>query len=76
MEVEIGKIYSNSLPIYFLYINFGAHTLMGQFAGGTSAQPFKTEQDYTNFLKRMDKYSVWIDSAMVYMKKEWQKEYY
>jgi hypothetical protein len=46
---------------------------MGQFAGGTSAQPFKTEQDY-NFL-RMDKYSVWIDSAMVYMKKkEWQKE--
>jgi hypothetical protein len=33
MEVEIGKIYSNSLPIYFLYINFGAHLTMGQFAG-------------------------------------------
>jgi hypothetical protein len=41
---------------------------MGQFAGGSSAQPFK-EKDYTNFLKRMDVYSVWIDSAMVYMKK-------
>jgi hypothetical protein len=27
---------------------------MGQYAGGTSAQPFKTEKDYTNFLKRMD----------------------
>jgi hypothetical protein len=24
---------------------------MGQYAGGTSAQPFKTEKDYTNFLK-------------------------
>ena len=42
---------------------------MGQLAGGTGAQPFKTEKDYTNFLKRMDKYAVWIDSAMVYMKK-------
>jgi hypothetical protein len=29
MEVEIGKIYSNSLPIYFLYINFGQHTYDG-----------------------------------------------
>jgi uncharacterized protein (DUF885 family) len=42
---------------------------MGQFAGGTSSQPFKTEKDYADFLKRMDKYAVWIDSAMVYMKK-------
>jgi hypothetical protein len=42
MGVEIGKIYSNSLPIYFLYINFGAHLTMGQFAGGTSAQLNKT----------------------------------
>jgi len=47
---------------------------MGQFAGGTSAQPFKTEKDYLNFLKRIDLYSIWIDSAMVYMKKELQKE--
>jgi uncharacterized protein (DUF885 family) len=36
---------------------------------GTSAQPFKTEKDYTNFLKRMDRYSIWLDSAMVYMKR-------
>jgi uncharacterized protein (DUF885 family) len=40
---------------------------MGQYAGGTSAQPFKTEKDYTNFLKRMDTYSIWLDS---YMKRE------
>jgi uncharacterized protein (DUF885 family) len=47
----------------------GTHLTIGQFAGGTSAQPFKTEKDYSNFLKRMDLYSVWIDSAIVYMKK-------
>ena len=69
-EVEIGKDLlkqpTNLLPIHQFW---GTHLTMGQFAGGTSAQPFKTEKDYTNFLSRMEKYSVWIDSAMVYMKK-------
>lgn len=69
-EVEIGKELlkypTNLIPITQID---GMHITLGQFAGGTSAQPFKTEKDYTNFLKRMDKYSVWIDSAMVYMKK-------
>ena len=69
-EVEIGKDLlkqpTNLLPVHQFW---GTHLTMGQFAGGTGAQPFKTEKDYTNFLKRMDKYSVWIDSAMVYMKK-------
>jgi uncharacterized protein (DUF885 family) len=46
---------------------------MGQYAGGTSAQPFKTEKDYRDFLKRLDLYSVWVDSAIVYMKKGIQK---
>jgi uncharacterized protein (DUF885 family) len=49
------------------------HLTMGRFAGGTSAQPFKTETDYRNFLKRMDIYAVWIDSAIVYMKKGIEK---
>lgn len=69
-EVEMGKELlkhpTNLLPIHQFW---GTHLTMGQFAGGTGAQPFKTEKDYTNFLQRMDKYSVWIDSAMVYMKK-------
>jgi uncharacterized protein (DUF885 family) len=69
-EVQIGKELlkypTNLMPIS----QFRSTALtIGQFAGGTSAQPFKTEKDYTNFLKRMDIYSVWIDSAIVYMKK-------
>ncbi len=47
----------------------GTHLTMGVLASGESAQPFKTEKDYRNFLKRMDLFAVWIDSAMVYMKK-------
>ncbi len=69
-EVSVGKELlkqpTNLMPIHQFS---GTHLTMGQFAGGTSAQPFKTEKDYLNFLKRMNLYSVWIDSAMVYMKK-------
>ena len=69
-EVAVGKELlnepTNLIPVHQFW---GTHLTMGQFAGGSSAQPFKTEKDYSNFLKRMDLYSVWIDSAMVYMKK-------
>jgi uncharacterized protein (DUF885 family) len=69
-EVGIGKDLlkqpSNLIPVHQFW---GTHLTMGQYAGGTSAQPFKTEKDYRNFLKRMDLFAVWMDSAMVYMKK-------
>ena len=69
-EIEVGQEMlaqpSNLMPIHQFW---GTHLTMAQFAGGTSAQPFKTEKDYNDFLKRMDLYSVWIDSAIVYMKK-------
>ena len=63
---DLLKFETNLMPIHQFW---GTHITMGQFAGGTSAQPFKTEKDYKNFLKRMGSYSIWIDSAMVYMKK-------
>ena len=69
-EVEVGKDVlqqpTNLMPIQQFW---GTHLTMAQFASGSSAQPFKTEKDYKNFLKRMDLYAVWIDSAIVYMKK-------
>ena len=69
-EVSVGKdllkYQTNLMPIQQFW---GTNLTLGQFAGGTSAQPFKTEKDYKNFLKRMDLYAVWLDSAMVYMKK-------
>ncbi len=69
-EISVGKdllkYNTNYMPIQQFW---GTNLTLGQFAGGTSAQPFKTEKDYRNFLKRMDLYAVWMDSAMVYMKK-------
>ena len=45
------------------------HIMMGQYASGASAQPFKTEDDYENWLKRVDDFMVWCDTAMVNMTK-------
>lgn len=67
---EILKQPTNLMPLQQFW---GTHLTMTQFASGSAAQPFKTEKDYTNFLKRMDLYAVWIDSAIVYMKKGIEK---
>jgi uncharacterized protein (DUF885 family) len=69
-EAEVGiQILNQNANLTPIQQFDGTHLTMGQFASGESAQPFKTEKDYKNFLKRMDLYAVWIDSAMVYMKK-------
>ena len=69
-EIAVGKeLLEQNTNLMPLHQFWGTHLTLGQFAGGESAQPFKTEKDYKNFIKRMDLYSVWIDSAMVYMKK-------
>jgi len=41
---------------------------MGQLASGSGAQPFKTVEDYNNWLKRVDGYLVWLDSAETNMR--------
>ncbi len=42
--------------------------VMGQYAGGTSAQPFKTVEDYENWLNRLDGFVVWLETAEQRMK--------
>jgi uncharacterized protein (DUF885 family) len=44
------------------------HLIIGQFASGASAQPFKTVEDYSNWLKRLDDYVVWMNNAEEKMK--------
>ena len=36
---------------------------IGQFASGSSSQPFKTVDDYKNWINRLDGYLLWMDSA-------------
>lgn len=48
---------------------------MGQLAGGTAAQPFATVKDYDNWLKRLDAFMVWCDTALVNMQAGLEKGY-
>ncbi len=41
---------------------------IGQLASGAGAQPFKTVQDYDNWLKRLDAYVAWLASAETRMR--------
>jgi uncharacterized protein (DUF885 family) len=70
--------YYNSLLLQELDFRFnrvptdqmwGVHLTLGQFASGSGAQPFKTANDYNNWLRRIDGIGIWIDSAIVYFRK-------
>jgi uncharacterized protein (DUF885 family) len=37
---------------------------IGQFGSGSSAQPFKTVKDYDKWLKRLDAFALWADTAI------------
>ena len=41
---------------------------IGQYAAGLSAQPFKTVKDYNDWLKRIDDYLIWLETAEERMK--------
>ena len=43
------------------------HLYVAQLGAGTSVQPFKTEVDYRNWLKRLDNYLVFLDTCMLKM---------
>src|SRR5690606_21755011 len=54
--MHIDQMWSNNLDF-------------NQYASGTTAQPFKTVEDYNNWLKRVDEYLIWLNSAKENMQK-------
>ncbi len=54
---------------------WSVNLIMGQFASGKSAQPFKTVEDYKNWLERLDGFLVWLNSAEDKMKEGMQSGY-
>lgn len=42
---------------------------MGQLGSGSGMQPFKTVKDYDNWLKRVDAFSIWADTAIANFRK-------
>ena len=66
MNIEGFKFHTNYIPTN----QFWGMTLdFGQLGSGAGNQPFKTVKDYDDWLKRMDAFSVWTDSAVLYFRK-------
>jgi uncharacterized protein (DUF885 family) len=57
-------------PMHLMPINQfqSLHLEIGQWAGGTSAQPFKNVRDYENWLKRLDAFTEWCHTAVTNMR--------
>ncbi|MCK0179779.1 DUF885 domain-containing protein [Flavobacteriaceae bacterium S0862] len=50
------------------------HLYVAQLAAGASVQPFKTAEDYDNWLKRVDDYLDFLDTCIVKMKEGMSKD--
>jgi uncharacterized protein (DUF885 family) len=48
---------------------WGLPLTLGQMGNGSGSQPFKTVQDYDNWIKRAGTFNVWADSAIVAFRK-------
>lgn len=64
--IESSKFPSQQLPINQM---FGMHNFYAVLGSGESAQPFETEKDYRNFMKRSEGFARWMDSVIIAMRK-------
>ncbi len=69
-EMQMG-IEGLKYPTHYIPINqFWAFTLdLPQLGSGSGNQPFKTVQDYNNWLKRLAVFPQWVDTAIYNMRK-------
>jgi uncharacterized protein (DUF885 family) len=65
MQLEQLRFPTHLMPINQFY---SLHLDIGQWAGGSSAQPFKTVRDYENWLKRLDAFTEWCHTAVTNMR--------
>jgi uncharacterized protein (DUF885 family) len=63
MQIELDslKLHSWMMPLAQFY---SLPNSLVQLGAGTGAQPFKTVQDYDNWLARASKFPIWADSAI------------
>lgn len=66
MNLEGLQFHSEYLPFNQM---FALPLTMGQLGSGTGAQPFKTVKNYEDWLKRVNAFSVWADTAIANFKK-------
>jgi uncharacterized protein (DUF885 family) len=65
-ELESRKTPANRIPFNQM---FSFPLTFAQYGSGKVTQPFKTNLDYQNWLSRAGKFPIWVDSAIVYMRK-------
>ena len=65
INLESLKFRSELFPLDQMW---SRNFVMGQYASGISAQPFKTVEDYENWLQRLDGFIIWLQSAEERMK--------
>jgi uncharacterized protein (DUF885 family) len=53
----------------------GLPLAFAQLGSGEASQPFKTEKDYANWLKRVDKFTIWADTAIANFDRGIKKQY-
>ncbi len=63
---ELLEYPENYMPVQQFW---GLTLTMPQIGSGQAYQAFKTAKDYDDFLKRIDAFSVWVDTAIVNMRK-------
>ena len=68
MKMQIEGLKKKQWMIPFQQF-WGLPLTMGQLGSGDSYQPFKTVEDYKNWLGRVDGFTVWVDSAIVNFRK-------
>lgn len=64
--LESEKLHFEYLPFNQFY---SLPLTMGQLGSGSGMQPFKTVKDYDNWLKRVDAFSIWADTAIANFRK-------
>ncbi len=69
-ELNIAKeglqFHDQLMPIHQFW---GLTLTLPQLGSGTSAQPFKTADDYHKFMQRMKTFAVWADTAIANMRR-------
>jgi uncharacterized protein (DUF885 family) len=63
---ELLNYPDNLMPVQQFW---GMTLTMPQIGSGQSFQPFRTAKDYDDFLKRIDGFTVWVDTAIANMGK-------
>lgn len=67
-EINLAEMTFRKNDLIPLDQMWSVNLVVGQFASGSSAQPFETVEDYNNWLQRLEGYLIWLKNAENNMK--------